>query len=119
MKTTKIVNVRDNDELKRLCKRLKYRKHKTILCNYDSVTLDGSWSGGSRDTFALFHRDTGENITAVPVPVSTSPPPFGPKPAEYQIPEGKFVLVLGTFRGKPATLQIIGTTAIQTFGGAS
>lgn len=113
-----IFDSRSSEALRALCRAYRYRKHSVIVENHDSHELIGGyWDGGSRSAYTLYNPKSGE-ISAVKYP--TDPPAFGGgNPPALQIPRGWYLIIGGTFCGKPATLQILGSEALRIFCGIS
>ena len=101
-----IINLKDVPAISRLVKIVspKYRKHKAIVFERDTYTNNGSqWDGGSRQYAAFVYSDG----TTATVPGQSSPEQFGGcGPVTVDIPENGAIVVLGIFRGKPATASV-------------
>ena len=99
----KTVNVKDSSVIQRLVRNLS-RKHRAFVYVVDQVKLTGAyWDGGNRSEYYLVDTATG---ASAPIHGShTLAPQFGGAEAApiYEIPEGKAVVRVGTFMGKPAT----------------
>jgi len=102
----KTITLKDEPALLNVVRKVapKYRKHKAIVSESESFTNHGSfWDGGSRSTSYLV-----TNIGASPVPGPTSPPQFGGGgPVTTPVPKGSYIVTVGTFCGKTATVSIV------------
>lgn len=90
----------------------KYRKHSAFLTFTNKVEPnDTCWDGGSRRSY--LHVDRFGIVHHVPSP--TAPPQFGGgEPKVFEIPEGEYVVSVGTFRGKTAVAHIYHNSGVES-----
>lgn len=110
--SSSIITLKEHPEILRAIRAVapKYRKHKAIVFEADKYTCHGSyWDGGSRES--AFTVDNFGRVA--PVHGATAPPQFGGcGSVEVPVPVCGYIVVLGTFRGKPATAKVYTSTDI-------